>query len=1105
MEFSALNGVHPMIEEYPRHRVSALSRTGCAFRHWRRPLRLHLCCGDYGESLRSQLVQLLIFGLIASGIVVSAQRIRNATILPSFTAVRFPQDSQVPTLADGQHSLKGGETQNYRIKLSAGQFLAAVVEQVGIDLVVTIFAPDGSQIAVTDSPNDRWGTEPVLLIAKASGDYRVEIKSPNARAEAGRYEIRMQAVREATPSDRAYVAAQRTFEEAQKLRSQPTATAKHAAIEKYKEAQSGFKAAGDSYRLALVLQMTGLAHLQLNEFRVALPYLSEAISLAQSVKDPRLEASIETVIGGVHDVLGNVIESRQHYERAITLARQSKSTQAEGSALNNIGKLYNDVGDYQNALDFYLQSLPLFLPQSNQRAITLNNIGVSYTNLGEFEKSIDYLQQALAIMRNGPDRNAESYTLSNIGNAFKTAGNYQEALNYFGQARAIQQKTGNRAQEAETLDLTGVVYSRLGQAEKALEFHQQALEIQRATQNIRREAISLTNIGHVYNLLSRPEKALEHIDKALSIFRNIGDLNNAGAALEARARAEQIRGDLVASRKNIEESLSLIETVRARSGSQQLRASYLASREKAYEFYVDLLMQLDAKEPGKGHGAEALQASERSRARSFMELLNEAHVDVREGVSADLIKRERELNQLLNAKAQREIQLTARKGNQQEINALDKEISALEDEYQQLQVAIRKASPAYAALTQPQALNLDQIQKQLDRNTLLLEYSLGDDHSYLWLVASDSLRTYELPKRPELQTVAKQVYDSLTARSVIKSLETPMQRQKRIADADAQFQQAAAQLSKMILEPAKADLGTKRLALVADGVLQYIPFAALNDPNSAEPLVIQHELISLPSASTLAVQRRNLANRKPAPNTVAVIADPVFATNDARFAKKVNIRQQKTGEAVDTRLLEHLAETGQLTIRRLPFTRQEADQILAVAPAGSNLKAVDFRANRSLAMSDELSKFRYVHFATHGYLDSARPDLSAIVLSLVDQNGNAQDGFLRSHDIFNLKLPAELLVLSACETGLGKDVKGEGLVGLTRGFMYAGARRVVVSLWNVNDKATAELMARFYRGMLRENKTPAAALRTAQLEMSQQKQWQSPYYWAAFVLQGEWK
>jgi CHAT domain-containing protein len=251
-----------------------------------------------------------------------------------------------------------------------------------------------------------------------------------------------------------------------------------------------------------------------------------------------------------------------------------------------------------------------------------------------------------------------------------------------------------------------------------------------------------------------------------------------------------------------------------------------------------------------------------------------------------------------------------------------------------------------------------------------------------------------------------------------------------------------------------------------------------------------------------------LANRKPAPNALAVIADPVFSATDERIgalARTAVAKQVPVDGSANTRIIEHLADDSGLIIRRLKFTRQEADQILAEAPRAKSFRAIDFKANRAIATGGELSKYRYVHFATHGYIDSEHPDLSAIVLSLVDEQGKAQDGFLRANEIYNLHLPAELVVLSACETGLGKEIKGEGLVGLTQGFMYAGARRVVVSLWNVNDKATAELMARFYRGMLRENKTPAAALRAAQMEMSRQRQWQSPYYWAAFVLQGEWK
>ena len=350
----------------------------------------------------------------------------------------------------------------------------------------------------------------------------------------------------------------------------------------------------------------------------------------------------------------------------------------------------------------------------------------------------------------------------------------------------------------------------------------------------------------------------------------------------------------------------------------------------------------------------------------------------------------------------------------------------------------------------------------------------------------------------------------------------------------AKLPAAAQALSRTLLAPVAAQLGNKRLVIVADGALQYIPFAMLpepetgrqgeretgraRNPQSAMPLVVNHEVVSLPSASALAVQRAELTGRQPAPKMLAVIADPVFDRTDARFktlAPAASDKEQAPTIAFnDARSIEHLAEksadkagvtTRRLVIPRLPFTRQEATRLLALAPKSSSFGAIDFEANRLNVLKGDLSQYRYVHFATHGVMDSERPGLSSLVLSMVDAEGKPQDGFLRANDIYNLKLPAELVVLSACQTGLGKEIKGEGLVGLTRGFMYAGAARVVVSLWSVNDKATADLMTKFYEKMLKQEERPAAALRAAQVEMWKQKQWQSPYYWAEFTLQGEWR
>ena len=1013
---------------------------------------------------------------------------------------------QLPVLADGSHALKEGESQSYVINLVAGQFFHALIEQQGIDVTVALFKPDGSPISVSDSPNERFGPEPVLLVADVSGDYRVEVRARNTRASAANYQIKIVALREATATDKQHVTGQRAFDEAQKLRPKSDATSKRAAIVKYEEAIPLFRSASDTYRQTLAVHASGIAYFQLNEPRNALPRFEEALALAQKVGDERLEPPIETFLGASFATLGDISKSHAHFERARVLAGRLGDKPTQGSALTSIGNLQTEAGDFQRAIDYCLQALPLFAELPARRAIALNNIGVAYTSLGEPERALDYLQQALELQKPGTDRAAEAQTLNNIGYAYNRLEKYREAQNYYSQTREMVLKIGNKSLEAQTLDLLGANYSAMGQPEKAVELHQQALEIQRTANNVRREAFSHANLAHVYNLLGQPEKALEHFNQALAIQRNLNDLNSAANSLEGRARAQQKLGNLVEARKDVEESLSLIETVRARSGSQSLRSSYLASKEEAYELYVDVLMQLHAKEPAARHDAEALQASERGRARSLLEMLNEAPADIEQGVGVELVKREREIRQAINAKAQRQIQLTAQNGNRQEIETFGKEIRALEDEYQQVQVAIRKASPAYAALTQPQPLGLKEIQQLLEPNTVLLEYSLGDERSYLWAVTQDSMKAFALPKGEDVGKVAQQVYQSLTARSVMKSLETPAQREQRIAQADAQFQQSSAELARMILAPAAAEFGTRRMVVIADGALQYVPFAALPMPGSNQrALILDHELVSLPSASSLAIHRQTLANRKLAPNGVAVIADPVFSARDSRLKSRTSTSAATADD--DTRIIEHVGNGsgGPLNVRRLPFTRQEADRILAVAPAGSNLRAVDFRANRSIATSGELSNYRYVHFATHGYLDTSRAGLSAIVLSLVDEQGKPQDGFLRTHDIYNLKLPAELVVLSACETGLGKDVKGEGLEGLMRGFMYAGARRVVVSLWNVNDKATAGLMQQLYVGMLKNKKTPAAALRAAQIEMLKVKQWQSPYYWAAFVMQGEWR
>ena len=332
-----------------------------------------------------------------------------------------------------------------------------------------------------------------------------------------------------------------------------------------------------------------------------------------------------------------------------------------------------------------------------------------------------------------------------------------------------------------------------------------------------------------------------------------------------------------------------------------------------------------------------------------------------------------------------------------------------------------------------------------------------------------------------------------------------------------------------IADKLRQEWNKKRLLIVAGGMLEYLPFIALSLPGQStnQPLIANHEVVHLPSASVLAAIRREAGREAPgreangrqvASKMVAVLADPVFETNDPRVAiarknaspnsliASVRSAESTAGSSTMPSELRRSARSfGRDGFSRLVFSSEEAEFITRLASRNSMLKATGFKANHVLATSGELGRYRIVHFAAHGLINSEHPELSGLVLSLVDEDGKPQDGFLRMHEIFNLQLPAELVVLSACQTALGKEIRGEGLIGLTRGFMYAGAQRVVASLWQVDDQATAQLMQSFYRGMLKENLRPAIALRAAQIEMSKQKRWSSPYYWAGFVIQGEYR
>lgn len=948
-----------------------------------------------------------------------------------------------------EREIGGGESHDYSIVLEANQLLRLIWGVQKFGLVLNVFGPDGKHLlTVFHEPHSQPNID-VAVVAEAPGAYRIEVR-PSARgATPARYRLTAAEVRPVVAQDRKRFAAEVADGEALQLEAQNTAQGRNEAVVRYEEEAALWRDAGDHNGEAAALMRAGRLHVQLAQYQKALDVFNRALVVARAAGYRQGQLEAQGNMASVYMDLGDTQKALEINQQMLPLARELGDRDDEGTLLVNLGLIYeNDLHDTKTALEHYRQALQIFqeIGDRLREGVALNNIGSAYKRENDLPHALDYYERALALRREAKNRQGEAATLNNIGSVYQQTGEYQKALDYFTQANAIAHVVGYR----------------------------------------RGEALTLFTMSESLESLGRPLDALRRMEEGLKII-------------------ESMRSDLV---------------------GDEDRATFFASSEDYYKFYIELLTKLHRQDPSRGYEAAALQASERAHARILLDQLNEVRVNLRQDVDPALLRQERQVQQQINGATLARWELERGGHAAEQLAASQKKIDDLLASYQELEGRIRASSPRYAALTRPQLLGVGEIQKRvLDPDSLLLEYSLGKERGHLWVIAPDSSASFALPPRADIEKTARRYYDLLTARARHLKFETPEEKRARVARADAELPQVAAEISRQLLGPAASLLGAKRLLVVGDGALHLVPFAALPDPSDpSRPLVFRHEIVNAPSASALAELRRGERGARAGGKTLAVLADPVFEKEDERVKAILSGRAVaesrppeyvKAGSSPDaapngsadelTRAVHEAGVSGEGgAIPRLPYTRREANAIAALIPPREREEALDFDASRATATSDQLGQFRFIHFATHGLLNNEHPELSGVVLSLVDRQGRAQDGFLRASEIFRLRLPVELVVLSGCRTGLGKETKGEGLVGLTQGFMYAGAARVMVSLWDVNDAATAELMARFYKAMLgTEHLSPAAALRAAQISVWQDKRWQSPYYWSAFVLQGE--
>lgn len=1062
------------------------------------------------------------------------------------TGAARPQERTAEALDAGQvvsETFSGKNARSWEIRLEKDEFLKVAVEQFGVDVGVSFHSPGGAVLAEVDSPTGAFDAEELVWIATEAGSHRLVVTPFEDAPPEARVEVRIVEKRTSRASDRTSVDAQRYFVEGYKLLQIEQTDSQRRGVELAAKAAAAWEKAGNQYEEALaltaiasslhnylneseravaaateagaifhdlrrfrleryMLKTRGIAEYRLQRMPEALKTFERALAMADEAGDANDRAQILSNRGMVYDALGEKSQAAAAYLDALAILKRERNRGVEMYTLNNLAVIYERQGEQQKALDAYRSSLEIAreLKARKSEAGVLANIGEIHERLGDDGRAMDYIRQSLAISRDLDDRRSEGIAQLRLGQILAARKDLRGAFESFERALGLFLETKDERAQVRALVAESDVRLQGGDAPSSRELAERALGQARRLNNPFPEAMSLTSLGNALAALGEDREALERLQEALALRERLGDRLGLANTRLAMARVERKRGDMDAALADARAGLDLLESLRTEVASHDLRTSFFAAAHDAYAFTLDLLAAMHEAAPGAGFDRQALEVAERARARSLLDLLAESRVEIREGVDPALLETETALRHRVGARLDAQARLLSSRHTEAEATALVAEIDGLHKQLRDVEEGIRARSPRYAALRQPASLSAADIQKQLDPDTMLLELALGEENAYLWTVTPGSVRLSVVGVPSALESLARGFRDALTARNARIRFESTAERASRIRRADADAASLARDLGRILLGTAPDTL-TRRVLYVADGALQYVPIAALEPPGGL-PLVAAHEIVTLPSASVLAALRSETAARRAPPMMIAVLADPVFDARDPRVHGALPHR----ASAPPADVLRSLGDVGENGIARLPSTRREAQAILAFAPAAERMAALDFDASLTTATSPALGDYRIVHFATHSLLNAAHPDLSGIVLSLVDRDGQPQPGFLSTVDVFNLRLRADLVVLSGCRTALGKDVRGEGLVGLPRGFLYAGASRVISSLWKVDDAATADLMTALYREMLGGHRSsPAAALAAAQRALWRAKGRSPAYYWAGFTLLGEWR
>jgi CHAT domain-containing protein/Tfp pilus assembly protein PilF len=812
--------------------------------------------------------------------------------------------------------------------------------------------------------------------------------------------------------------------------------------------------------------------------------------------------------------LGNYFRAREmgRHERGDLYTKTLLSAEAaledtgqwylQAEAGMDLGKLYQDEGTWEKAVAIERRAAGLFhrLGQKAEEAGALHELGISEQQTLEIDKALKHWESAQALAHAAGAQRPEAIALATLGMFYAERADAQKAGRYLQEAVGLSKRCGDTAVEARALSGFGLLYTNLRQNEKAQESYLSALRIPGLAPHARAEV--LTQMGNAYIYDNKPDLALQCFQKAYPVQKGGGDPDNEAStlvgfgltlvakhdlrgALDPYGQALKIyqaRNDLRNQSilfMNIGWTLGLLNRYEEARESFD-RALFLSRKLKNHLLEAGAFLGSGWIERHRGNLSEAQRRGEQALALiesmrrgtedrkyrvSFFSGKQDAY-DLLIGVLMDWYERQHSPDLLAKALQTSE-------------SARARDL---------LDTLGQRESPSSAPFMQ--VLTVREIQQQvLDPETILLEYSLGREKSYLWLVTQKKIERFELPDREQIESLAKHAYEEL--------------RKSHLPGGMRPAAHAAAELSRLLLGPVAGQLGKRRLLIVTSSALQSIPFGGLPAPRAQlagadqvqtwpEPLLVQHEIIYEPSASALAGIRRTRAVRQPARRLLAALGDPLFKWKNQQISGEGSMPREVSDPFWDQ-------------LSPLPGSRREVDAITAGLPSQGVLKAVGADANRDLVTSGKLEDYKVLHLATHSFYPAGHPEFAAIVLSRFDARGRPRESLLRIKDITSLNFRSDLVVLSSCSSALGKNVLGEGTVGWSHAFLSAGASSVVTSVWDVEDESTAKLMQDMYQNIFSRRMSPGQALREAQISMWKDPRRNAPWFWSGFIAQGEWQ